>query len=322
MRALVVNALGAPPELRDVEEPTPGPGQALLEVLAALLNPVDLSVASGRFFAGSPTLPYVAGAEAVGRVVSGARFAPGTVVWTGMQGLGVRRNGTFASLVVAREDRLVPVPTDAEPAVAAALGIAGVAAWLPLEWRGRLRPGETVLVLGATGTLGLVAVQAAKLLGAGRVVAAGRRPEGLERALAAGADAAVPLGAYEDLAARLREACGGQGPTLVIDLLWGAPAVAALAAAAPGARHVQIGQSAGAEAVIPSSLVRGKALDVLGYTNLSVPHDVLASGYRKLVEHAASGRIAVELEQLPLERGVEAWQRQAEGTPAKLVLVP
>lgn len=322
MRALVVTALGSPPELRDAAEPAPAEGEALVEVVAAAINPVDLSVASGSFFAGAPRVPYVAGAEAVGRIVSGARFEPGTLVWTGMQGLGVRRDGTFAELVAAREDGLVAVPEGADPALAAALGIAGVAAWLPLDWRGQVGAGETVLVLGATGTLGLVAVQAARLLGAGRVVAAGRRADGLARAIGAGADAAVRLGAHEDLAGALREACGGEGPTLVIDPLWGEPVVAAMKAAAPGARIVQIGQAAGAEAAIPSGLVRGKALDLLGYTNLRVPHDVLAEGYRTLVEHAAAGRLRLELERVPLERGVEAWQRQAAGAATKLVLVP
>ena len=101
---------------------------------------------------------------------------------------------------VARDDGIVPVPDDVDPALAASLGIAGLAGWLPLEWRAPVRDGETVLVLGATGTLGLVAVQAAKILGAGRVVAAGRRPEGLERARRAGADATVQLNGAENLA--------------------------------------------------------------------------------------------------------------------------
>jgi NADPH2:quinone reductase len=321
VKALVASELGETPELRDVPEPVPASGEALIEVLAAPLNPVDLGVASGRFFAGSPPVPYVTGSEAVGRVLEGEAFPAGTIVWTGMQGLGIDRNGVLAERAVAREDGLVRVPDGADPALAASLGIAGLAGWLPLEWRAPVRPEDRVLVLGATGTLGLVAVQAAKILGAGRVVAAGRRTEGLERATAAGADATVLLG-DGDLVTRFREAAGGDGPTLIVDPLWGVPLVAALHAAAPGARIVQIGQSAAAEAAIPSGAIRGKLLELLGYTNLRVPFDVLAAGYVRLVEHAVAGRVRIDLERVPLDAAAEAWRRQASGAGTKLVVCP
>ena len=322
MKAVVVTELGKPPVLQDVPEPEPAEGEALLEILAAPINPVDLGVASGRFFGGTPPLPYVAGAEAVGRVLRSETHPEGTLVWTGMHGLGISRPGVMAERGVAREDGVVPVPDGADPALAAALGIAGLAGWLPLEWRAPVQAGETVLVLGATGTLGLVAVQAAKLLGAGRVVAAGRRPEGLERARRAGADATVQLDGADNLADAFKDACGGDGPNLIVDPLWGEPVVAALQAAAPGARIVQIGQSAGADAAIPSGSVRGKMLDILGYTNLRLQFDVLAPGYQTLVSHAAAGQIEIDLERVPLDGAIEAWQRQAAGPDTKLVVVP
>jgi NADPH2:quinone reductase len=322
MKAVVVTELGKPPVLQDVPEPERADGEALLEILAAPINPVDLGVASGRFFGGSPPLPYVAGAEAVGRVLESEAHPEGTLAWTGMHGLGITRTGVMAERGVARDDGIVPVPDDVDPALAASLGIAGLAAWLPFEWRAPVRDGETVLVLGATGTLGLVAVQAAKILGAGRVVAAGRRPEGLERARQAGADATVQLDGAENLAEALKEACGGDGPNLILDPLWGDPVVAALQAAAPGARVVQVGQSAGADAAIPSGSVRGKMLDILGYTNLRLDFDVLAPGYRTLVSHAAAGRVQIDLERVPLDGAIEAWQRQAAGPDTKLVVIP
>ena len=322
MKALVVDEFGKAPAVREAPEPKRGDGEALVEVLAAPLNPIDPAVASGKFFAGSPPLPYVAGAEAVGRVLESDAHPAGRVVWTGMQGLGVSRDGCLAERVVVRDTLVVPVPDDADPALAGACGIAGVSAWLPLTWRAPVRKGETVLVLGATGTLGAVAVQTAKLLGAGRVVAAGRRPEALERARSLGADAVVKLDEVDDLAAAFREACAGVGPSLVIDPLWGAPLVAALAAAAPFARVVQIGQSAGAEATIPSGLVRGKSLDILGYTTLAVSYDVVSSGYRELVENTVAGRIRIDLERVSLENAVEAWRRQREGADTKLVVCP
>lgn len=118
--------------------------------------------------------------------------------------------------LVVTEAGIVPVPEGADPVVAWGLGLAGLAGWLPLAWRAPVRPDDRVLVLGATGTLGHVAVQAAKPLGASHVVAAGRRAAGLVRARAAGADAVVRLDEPGELAERLRTASGGDGPTLVI----------------------------------------------------------------------------------------------------------
>jgi NADPH2:quinone reductase len=163
-------------------------------------------------------------------------------------------------------------------------------------------------------------VQAARLLGAARVVAAGRRRDGLERCLRVGADATVQLAGQDDLAEELAEACGGEGPNLIVDPLWGPPAVAALAAAAPKARLVQLGQSAGAQATVPSGIVRGKGLEILGYTNGKVPFDVVRDAYTRLVAHAAAGRLDVPLERVALDDAPSAWRRVAEGAEAKLVV--
>jgi NADPH2:quinone reductase len=220
------------------------------------------------------------------------------------------------------EVSLTPVPEGADAEGAVALGIAGMAGWLPLVWRVPVREGETVLVLGATGTAGLVAVQAARLLGAGRVIAAGRDPERLARAAELGADEIVRIGETDDLARAFKRASGGDGPTLVFDPLWGEPLVAALDAAATGARVVNVGQSAGAEATIPSGFVRGKQLDLLGYSNFAVPRDVVRDEYRRLVEHAVAGAIRVDVERVSLDNIAEAWERQAAGAHAKLVVVP
>jgi NADPH:quinone reductase-like Zn-dependent oxidoreductase len=179
-------------------------------------------------------------------------------------------------------------------------------------------------VLGATGVVGRVAVQAARLLGAGRVVAAGRDPEMLERAKQLGADATVDLGASsegEQLTAAFREAAGGD-VDVVHDPLWGAPAAAAAEALGVGGRLVQLGQSAGAEATLSSASIRGRHLSVLGYLNALVPRDVRRGAYRTLLEHAVAGRIAVEVERLPLAQVADAWERVQRSAHRKLVLVP
>ncbi|MBA3332282.1 MAG: zinc-binding alcohol dehydrogenase family protein, partial [Actinobacteria bacterium] len=172
--------LGRPPQAGEASEPA----DASLEVLAAAVNPIDRAVAAGQFYGGHPPLPFVPGCECVGRE------AGGRVVWTFGGGLGLARNGAMAER--AEHGAVVAeVPDGADPALAAALGIAGLAGWMPVAWRAPVREGDRVLVLGATGTAGQVALQAARLLGAEHIVAAGRDAESLERALELGADEAV-----------------------------------------------------------------------------------------------------------------------------------
>ena len=322
MRAAIISELGRPPVLEERPEPLSRDGESVVEIVATPLNPLDISLASGKFYGGHPLLPYVPGCEAIGRVVDSNSLEPGTIVWVHGKGFGQRRDGGLAEFASAPDDALVALPDDVDPAVAGALGIAGLAGWLPLAWRAPVRAGERVLVLGATGTVGLVAVQAARLLGAARVVAAGRRRGALARATEAGADATVMLDEAQDLPDAFRQAFDGEGPTYVVDPLWGDPLVAALDAAARGARAVNIGQSAGADATISSAAVRGKQLEILGYSNFAVPREVLAEEYVRLVRHAEAGEIRVDVERVPLDDVTNAWRRQREGAGRKLIVVP
>lgn len=323
MRAAVVEEVGGTPRPAEAPDPERDEGQALIEVTAAPLNPIDLAIAAGRFYGGVPEVPYVPGMEGVGRVLEAERTTAGTRVRFETPG-GLGGPGAIAERAVASEERLIELPADADDAVAAALGVAGLAAWLALEHRARLEEGETVLVLGASGAVGQAAVQAARLLGAGRVVAAARSPEGLERVRELGADATVEIGegdGPEELGKRLRDAAGG-GVDVTVDPLWGDLVVAAAHAAADEARIVHVGQSGGPEAGIPSSLVRGKLLTILGHTNLKTPHDVIADAYARMLGHANAGELVMELEELPLDRVADAWRRQADFPGRKLVIRP
>lgn len=312
MKAALVHEIGGPPEPAEAAEPS---GETI-EVVAAPINPLDLAVSRGVLATGHPPLPYVPGCEAVGRKPDG------TLVWIFGGTLGRTTNGAMAERAAVGDAHAIEVPDGADPALAAALGIAGLAGWLPFAWRAPLRGGEDVLVLGATGSVGLVAVQTAKLLGAKRVVAAGRSAEGLERARSLGADEVVRLDTSDDLVAAFKEAFDGDGPSYVFDPLWGAPAAAAVDAARPRATIVNLGQSAGATSELVSASVRFKSLSILGHTNFAVPPDELADHYRRLVSHAVAGDIRLEVERVPLEDVAIAWRRQAEGAGTKLVLVP
>jgi NADPH:quinone reductase len=234
-------------------------------------------------------------------------------------GRGTGKDGFLAERVDFPEELSVPVPDGLDDAVAAACGIAGMAGWAPVAMRAPVRPDDRVLVLGATGTVGSVALQAARVLGAERVVAAGRDEDGLRRARELGADATVTLDGG-DLAEKFRAAFGGDGPTLVVDPLWGEAARAATEAAAPGARIVQLGQSAGAEATLASSVIRGKQLSVLGYSDFAQSPQQKRALYLGLAEHVAAGRITIEIEMFSLDDVADAWSAQASGRKAVVVL--
>jgi NADPH2:quinone reductase len=178
-----------------------------------------------------------------------------------------------------------------------------------------------VLVLGASGVVGLIGVQAARILGAGRVVAAARNPEGLERASALGADATVRLDAHDDLPGALREAAGG-GVDVTLDPLWGEPAVAAVDALNAFGRHVAIGQSAGEEATLTSAAVRNTPISIVGHTNFSAERERRRAAYVRMAAHAAAGEITVDVERVPLAEVADAWRRQRASPNRKLVVVP
>jgi len=320
VRAALIREIDGLPEPAEIDAPERDEGRALVEIHAVPLNPIDIALASGKHYLGPPKTPYVPGSEGVGTVVEADSLEPGTRVYISDDGLGGRgRDGTLAELATVLEAEAQGLPDEISDDLAAACGTAGLAGWLPVCWRAGVGAADRVLVLGGTGTVGLAAVQAARLKGVERVVAAGRRPAGLEAAKEAGADAVVHLDEPE-LADTFKEACGGEGPTVVIDPLWGEPLAAALEAAAQGARVVQIGQSAGPTATLASGVVRGKQLEIYGYSNFVVPPEVRREAYAELVAHAAGGEIRFPIEDYPLDRVAEAWKRQADGPGAKLVV--
>jgi len=316
VHAAILHEYGTP-VYGELPEPEATEGQVVVEVAAAGLNPVDVAKAAGTFYAGKPPLPSVAGQEGVG-VVEGAG---GRRVYFDRP---IPPSGSMAQRALVDAGSLMDVPDGIDDGLAVALGVAGLAAWLALTWRAELAAGETVLVLGATGVVGQIAVQGAKLLGAGRVVAAGRDAAGLERARALGADATVQLPGdpdAEELTDALREVAAGD-VDVAIDPLWGVPAVGALGALGVGGRLIQIGQSAGAQAAVPSRLVRGRVADIRGHTNFLAPDEVRREAYGAMAEHAAAGRIRVDVERIPLADVERAWERQRSGARCKLVLVP
>lgn len=291
MKAARLHELGGVPR---VDEVAPPEGSGLVRVSAVALNPIDISIANGRFYGGTPPLPYVIGSEAIGTAEDGRR------VW-------VRGRQLLAEVVDPGSAWVFDVPDGVDDATALACGISGLTAWLAVTRRTRVKVDDTVLVLGASGTLGSVAVQAAKVLGARRVIGAARRTD------------LIPAAA--DLVVDLSEGAELPAATLIVDALWGEPFERAFAAAPAGVRVVHLGQSAGPAATIQSAWVRGKTATILGHSLFDIPDDAAAAGYRELCEHAREGRIVVDTEIFPLERLGEAWARQASGSPGAKIVV-
>lgn len=313
--AAVIPAFGRPPEAMAMPTPQAGPGRSVVRLRAAGVNPVDLAIGAGRFYMALPDPPFIAGVEAVGEVVESDAHRVGSLVWC-LQPTA----GCWAELFSASDQALHPVRDDADPALAVAMGVAGLAGWMPVTDRGELRPGETVVVLGATGAVGHVALQAARAAGAGRVVAVGRDADALGRLRSQGADAVVVV--RDDMAASLAAACP-DGIDLVIDALWGAPLLACIGAMNARARVVQVGSAAAQTAEIPGGALRGRRIDIRGFSVFAEAPDALGAAHAALMDAAMGGQVGVPVQRTPLTQVGDAWARQAAGAGgSKLVLVP
>jgi len=322
MRAGLLKGFGMLPEASEVTPPEGGKGRALVQVTAAPINLLDLFIGSGRFYGDSPEPPYVPGVEGIGTVVDSDALEPGTRVWFSFERFDGAR-GSMAELCAVDEQRTVVLEHPLDDAIAAALGLTGVAAWMSLSARGKLEPGEQVMVLGASGAVGQIALQAARVLGAGRVIGASRSEEGRAIARRLGADAVVDCsgGDVDVIAERMERAC--EGPlSLVIDPVWGDLATAALRPLAPGGRLVNFGSSAGIVAQLDSAVVRSKSLSVLGYTNLALTFENVRTAVSALHQQAAAGRINPILDRVDLDDLGSAWKRAGESPHQKLVVIP
>ena len=212
--------------------------------------------------------------------------------------------------------------------LAAAIVNPGVSAWLTLAGRAKLAAGENVLILGATGVTGQLAIRIAKLLGAGRVVAAGRNPEILGRLQGLGADAVIQLDVpASQLSDAFAREAGTAGFQVVIDYVWGQPAEAFFAAITrkefaaieSETRYVQVGEGAGPTITLPAAVLRSAPVTIMGTAGMP-PREMLMDAMNKVLAHAASGELKIETERVPLAEIEEAWEREQRGR--RFVVVP
>lgn len=313
MRAAVLTAYGSPPAVAERELPVPGPDEVRVKVTAAPIAPLDLLCATGTSYFGQPPLPYVPGVQGVGIRDDGTR------VWFATSAGMKPGDGSLAEAAVVPAADTAPLTADVPDPLVAALGLSAVAAWMALTWRARVRPGETVLVLGAGGAVGQVAVQAAVALGAGRVVAASRRAGPRELALKRGATEAVDLSDVDGLTDRFR---AGGPVDVVIDPVGGDAATAALLALGEHGRLVHLGASGGPTATFSSAALRSGSHSILGYTNNAISREQRAEALAAILDLAATGRCDVTHETVPLADVADAWTRAGEAPDARLVVIP
>jgi NADPH2:quinone reductase len=313
MNAAVLHTFGSPPRFEHFPDPVPNEGEALVQVRAASLKPVDKQLAEGAHFASPRALPLVCGVDGVGMLEDGTRVFFG----------GPRAPyGAMAERTVVSRRFCFPVPDDVDDETAAALPNPGVSAWLSLTWRARLSPGETVLILGATGMTGRLAAVIAKILGAGRIIAAGRNRQTLE---ALPVDATIGLDQpREDLIAAFRR----HGTyDVIIDYVWDGPTEALLAAltreefadASSEIRLIQAGESAGATIALPAATLRSTPLTIRGTAGIPPP-ELLAEAFETVMGHASRGDLRIDTERVPLADVEDAWRRNPRGR--RIVLIP
>ncbi len=321
MRAALLHAYGSPPTLG--ERPEPVDAVNLVEVTAAPIVPLDLLCASGTSYFGQQPLPYVPGVQGVGVIRRSPELAAGSRVWFATTA-GMRPgDGSLAELCAVATADLVPIEGAFSDAAAAAIGTSGIAAWMALTWRARLQPGERVVVLGASGTVGQVALTAARHLGAAHVVAVVRSEAAVDAARAAGATDVVTLADQPDratLSRRLTEAADG-AVDVVIDPVFGEPASAAVDALGPGGRLVNIGGAAGDRTDFSSAALRGRSIAILGYTNNAITPAQRVEALTAVLGLASDGKLAVDLDVRPIGECAEAWAAAARSGP-RVVLDP
>jgi len=323
MKAAVMHTLGQPPRFADFETPEPGEGEVLVKVRAAALPRHVRMAMDNPLYGGGRAVPYVCGLEGLGTLEDGSRV----IFYFPREPFG-----SLAEYSVANSLMCVPVPDELDDAVAAALLNPGVTTCFALSWIGKIAEGQTVLILGATGFAGKLAIQLAKkMFGAGRVVAAGRNESVLATLGELGADAVIQLDQPDEDLAKAFNAELGSGYDIVLDYVWGRPAEVLLNAlprnfiVPSSTRFIQLGSSAGESVTVEADTLRRGGVSLLNASAMgSVPETraSLNDFQKQLMARTAAGELRVDVERVPLSGIEEAWRRADSTQGRRLVIIP
>lgn len=319
MKAAVVESFDRPPRYAEFADPVAGEGEVLVEVKAAGLHPIVKGLASGSHYGSVGELPLVPGVDGVGRLADGRRVY-----------FGATRPpyGTFAEWGVTRPAMCVPLPDGLDDITAAALANPGMSSRAALM-RAGFAAGQSVLILGATGTAGRLAVQIARRLGAEHVIGAGRNPEALAELASLGAEAVISLDQEPDrLVEAFRGALADAKIDVVLDYLWGQPAERLLEAislkglshAARRIRFAQIGNSAGSTISLAAATLRSSGLELLGSGFGSASIEQILQAVGELFREAVKQPFQNAVKGVPLRELEAYWNRREEN--ARIVFLP
>jgi len=304
MKAAVVTRAGEPPVYADFDPPPATAGHLLIDVEACALSHVTRARASGTHYSSAGGFPFVAGVDGVGRREDGARvyfFAPRAPF------------GALAERTLVPAANCIVLPDGLDSRMAAAIAIPGMSSWAALTERAKFVAGETVLVNGATGASGSLAVRIAKHLGAAKVIATGRHAGALAALEAGGADCVIPLNQDESALSRAFEPHFRSGVDVVLDYLWGQSALTLLTGAAKTLpegypmRFVQIGAISGNTLALPAAALRASAITLLGSGIGSVAPNRLLSAARDVLHAAQPAGLRIDTQLVPLAELHKHW---------------
>ena len=323
MKAAIVTAAGTSPIYGDFREPAATPDAELITVSASALSHFSKSRSSGAHYSSASAFPAVAGADGVGRTKEGRR-----VYFV----LPEAPYGALAERCLVRPKHCIAIPDSLSDITAAALANPGMSAWAALMERAGLQVGETVLVNGATGSAGRLAVQLAKYLGAGKVIATGRDEAALHELLSLGADIVIPFvldpqhpSGAKEYEQHLKESFA-EGVNVVIDYLWGESAKTVIVAIAKSVdnakpvRFVHVGGASGEdEILLPGAALRSSAIQLMGSGIKSVSLTKLLGALESVFAAAVPAKLQIATRTMPLAQIAAAWG--APGKPRMVVTI-
>jgi NADPH:quinone reductase-like Zn-dependent oxidoreductase len=304
VKAALVKGPGRTPEFADYAEPSGGEGVAIVQVMASALSHITRSRASGRHYSSSATFPFVAGVDGIGVLGDGTRvyFMLPEAPFGGM-----------AERCIVQRAHCIALPATLDAVTAAAIAIPGMSSWAALMERAKLASGETVLINGATGVSGRLAVQIAKYLGAGKVIATGRDADSLQSLRALGADVTIKLTQPKEALEAEMDQQFQQGVGVILDYLWGPSAELLLVSAAKAApdavpiRFIGIGAISAPEIALQSAAIRSTAIALMGSGIGSIPMPRIADSIAQVLKATVPAGLKIATNAIPLSEVGRHW---------------
>jgi NADPH:quinone reductase-like Zn-dependent oxidoreductase len=319
MKCAIVESYSSAPRFGQFREPEARAGQQLVAVHVAALSPLAKSIAAGKHYSSGKVFPFVPGVDGVGRLENGQRvyFAFPAAPF-----------GSMAERTVVESSLCVALPDEVDDVTAAVAANPGMSSWAALTERSEFVAGETVLINGATGVAGRLAIQISKYLGAKTVIVTGRNPASVTPLAELGADVLIPLDEEpEKLTDTFRRTIQEYGVNVILDYLWGASALSLINAISghgsiagePPIRFVQIGSMTGETLNLPAASLRSSGLKLMGSGMGSVSYAGLMRSISELMSAIVPGKFRIDAEPVQLSEVETAWNRKTNGRMAFVI---